>query len=91
MRFVLTLTLMLSATLAEAASDPSQLYRKSCGACHEDASKLIGNLGWVLNSKTPEDRSEWLDDFIKAHHSPDAKDRAAIAAWLSGLAGKDEP
>lgn len=91
MRLVLTLMLIGSATLAQAQTDPAQLFQKSCGRCHQDAEALVDTLRWALTTKTPEDRTEWFDDFIKAHHSPKAGDRAAIAAWLSGLADKDKP
>ncbi|OWY15326.1 hypothetical protein DEM26_06325 [Thioclava sp. NG1] len=86
MRVFLVMTLTFWAGSALAEPDPAQLFTQSCARCHRDAERLMARLGWALGSKTPEERREWLDDFIVSHHSPDPDSRAAIAAWLAELA-----
>lgn len=91
MRVFLAISLTLWGGFAQAETDPAQLFAKSCSRCHKNAEALVTQMVWAPDTETAETRADWFDGFIARHHSPKAGDRATLAAWLSGLAGKDEP
>lgn len=84
----LTLALCLAFGLAHgpaiAAGDATAgetAYREACSRCHRDVTRLARQ----LPGATAADKSAWLETLLAHHHAEDARRRADLIAYLTGL------
>ncbi len=86
MRFKPMMACLLISTAAwfDKAIADEQAFKEHCGQCHARAASLARN----LKGPTVEDRAARLTEFLKTHHTEDAKAHTVIADYLVGLSAQ---
>lgn len=83
----LFLVALLAATPAVGAAaaepDPAAVYQRACAECHRNPSRVVR--GYLERPQA--ERAPALDRFLAGHYAPDARERAALVAWLLAGAG----
>ncbi|MCI5077884.1 hypothetical protein [Oricola sp.] len=69
-----------SAQSGEAAKG-KDTYIAECVGCHASAARIVRKIG----GGTPEDRADWLDDFLSDHHLTDMDAKADLMAYLLAI------
>ena len=71
---LLSIPLLLAASLTAASQDGEMLFAQRCGDCH--GARAIS--AWGRKLPNPEQRGLWLEGFLATHHPPPENERAPI-------------